>query len=202
MEKVETLFSKGESRFVAVGEIGIDLYWDKAFVKEQKEVFRRQLRLARQYDLPVVIHSRESFEEIYTLLVDENPMSENGKAEADSGKATQETLKRKPSRGIFHCFTGTGEQAQRAIALGFSLGIGGVVTFKNSGLDKVIEGIPLEHLVLETDAPYLAPVPFRGKRNQPDYLLKVAEKIASIKNISVEQVAEITTQNSINIFGT
>ena len=186
MTMVESLFARAETRFVAVGEIGIDLYWDKTFVKEQEEVFRRQLNLARQYNLPVVIHSRESFEEIYAILVDDNQKTEN----------------EKPSRGIFHCFTGTLDQANRAIALGFNLGIGGVVTFKNSGLDKVIEEISLEHLVLETDAPYLAPVPFRGKRNQPDYLLKVAEKIAEIKNTSLEQVAAITTENSIKIFGT
>jgi len=180
---VEKLFT--ERKFIAVGEIGIDLYWDKTFVKEQEEAFRRQIRLAEKYDIPVVIHSRESFEEIYAILVDENR------------KAVH-----KPSRGIFHCFTGTADQARRAIDLGFYLGIGGVVTFKNSGLDKVIADIPIEHLVLETDAPYLAPVPFRGKRNQPDYLLKVAEKIAAVKNKSLEEVAAVTTRNSITIFGT
>ena len=195
MEKVESLL-KSESKFVAIGEIGIDLYWDKTFVKEQEEVFRRQIRLARQLDLPVVIHSRESFEEIYSILLEENQNSNSV-----TGNSKPETVNRKPVRGIFHCFTGTLDQAQRAIALGFYLGIGGVVTFKNSGLDKVVAEIPLEHLVLETDAPYLAPVPFRGKRNQPDYILKVAEKIAGIKNCSLQQVADVTTQNSKSIFG-
>lgn len=166
--------------FAAIGEIGIDLYWDKTFVKEQGLVFRRQVELANQYKLPVVIHSRESFEEIYSIFL--------------------EAKKEKPF-GVFHCFTGSIDQAQRAIDLGFYLGIGGVVTFKNSGLDKVVAQIDLKHLVLETDAPYLAPVPFRGKRNQPAYILKVAEKIAEIKAVSVEEVARITTENSKIIFG-
>ncbi len=166
--------------FTAIGEIGIDLYWDKTFIKEQEEVFRRQIILANQYKLPVVIHSRESFEEIYSLLL--------------------QTKKEIPC-GIFHCFTGTREQAQRAIDIGFYLGIGGVITFKNSGLDKVLEEIDLQHIVLETDAPYLAPVPFRGKRNEPSYILHVAERIAAIKNIPLAEVARITTENSEKIFG-
>lgn len=170
-----------ERSFAAVGEIGIDLYWDKTVVKEQEEAFKRQIELANQYKLPVVIHSRESFEEIYTILL--------------------QTKKEIPC-GIFHCFTGTIDQAQRAIDLGFYLGIGGVVTFKNSGLDKVMREIDLQHVVLETDAPYLAPAPFRGKRNEPLYILKVAEKIAGIKNISLAEVARITTENSEKIFGT
>jgi TatD DNase family protein len=170
----------GERSFSAIGEIGIDLYWDKTFVKEQEEVFMKQVELANHYKLPVSIHSRESFEEIYKILL--------------------ETKKKNPC-GIFHCFTGNVDQAKRAIDLGFYLGIGGVVTFKNSGLDKVIAEIDLQHLVLETDAPYLAPVPFRGKRNVPAYLFKVAEKVAEIKNVSVEEVASITTENSKKIFG-
>jgi len=169
-----------ERAFAAIGEIGIDLYWDKTFVKEQEEVFRRQIELANQYKLPVAIHSRDSFEEIYTILL--------------------QTKKEIPC-GIFHCFTGTRDQAQRAIDLGFYLGIGGVLTFKNSGLDKVLEEIDLQHIVLETDAPYLAPAPFRGKRNEPSYILKVAEKIAAIKNIPLTEVARITTENSEKIFG-
>ncbi len=169
-----------ERKFAGVGEIGIDLYWDKTFVKEQEEVFKKQVELANHYKLPVIIHSRESFEEIYSILV--------------------ETKKEKPY-GIFHCFTGNADQAKHAISLGFYLGIGGVVTFKNSGLDKVVSEIDLQHIVLETDAPYLAPVPFRGKRNQPAYILKVAEKIAEIKSMSVEEVAGITTENSKIIFG-
>ncbi len=170
----------GERKFAGVGEIGIDLYWDKTYLKEQEDVFKKQIELANRYTLPIVIHSRESFEEIYEILL--------------------ETKKEKP-HGIFHCFTGNYDQAKRAIDLGFYLGIGGVVTFKNSGLDQTIAAIDMQHLVLETDAPYLAPVPFRGKRNQPAYLLKVAEKISAIKNISVEEVAKITTENSRMIFG-
>jgi TatD DNase family protein len=175
---VERQFS--ERTFAAVGEIGIDLYWDKTFVKEQESVFIRQVELSNHYKLPIVIHSRESFEEIYRVLLS--------------------SKKEKPF-GIFHCFTGNSDQAKRAIDLGFYLGIGGVVTFKNSGLDKVIAETELQHLVLETDAPYLAPVPFRGKRNVPVYILKVAEKVAEIKNLSVEKIAEITTENSKKIFG-
>ncbi len=169
-----------ERTFAGVGEIGIDLYWDKTFVKEQEEVFRRQVELANHYKFPIIIHSRDSFEEIYSILL--------------------ETKKEEPF-GIFHCFTGTNDQAQRAIDLGFYLGIGGVLTFKNSGLDKVIEKVDLKYLVLETDAPYLAPVPFRGKRNLPAYILKVAEKISEIKNIPLEEVARVTTENSSKIFG-
>jgi TatD DNase family protein len=176
-----------ENKFCAIGEIGIDLYWDKTFVKEQEECFIRQIELANHYHLPIAIHSRESFEEIYSILL--------------------QTKKEMPC-GIFHCFTGNIDQAKRAIAAGFYLGIGGVVTFskgvhsdKNSGLDKVVAEIDLQHIVLETDAPYLAPAPFRGKRNQPAYIVKVAEKISEIKNIPMEEVARITTENSKKIFG-
>ena len=169
-----------ERKYVAVGEIGMDLYWDKTFVKEQEIVFRRQIDLANKYKLPVSIHSRESFEELYTILLDK---------------------KKEAPCGVFHCFTGSVDQAKRAIDLGFYLGIGGVVTFKNSGLDKVIAEIDLEHLVLETDAPYLAPAPFRGKRNLPEYIIKVAERIAEIKGVPMEVVAKITTENSKKIFG-
>jgi TatD DNase family protein len=169
-----------ERGFAGIGEIGIDLFWDKTFIKEQEEAFRGQIELANRYKLPIVIHSRESFEEIYRILL--------------------ETKKKNPC-GIFHCFTGNADQAKRAVDIGFYLGIGGVVTFKNSGLDKVVAEMDLQNMVLETDAPYLAPVPFRGKRNVPAYLLKVAEKIAEIKNISVDEVAEVTTENSKKIFG-
>jgi TatD DNase family protein len=169
-----------QRKYYGVGEIGIDLYWDKTYVKEQTEVFKRQVELANQYKLPIIIHSRESFEEIYTVLL--------------------ETKKEEPY-GIFHCFTGTLDQAQRAIDLGFYLGIGGVVTFKKAGLAETIANIDLKYLVLETDAPYLAPVPFRGKRNLPAYIVKVAEKIAEVKNIPLEEVARITTENSKKIFG-
>lgn len=175
---VEKLLS--EHKYVAVGEIGMDLFWDKTFVKEQEIVFKKQVELANHYKLPLSIHSRDSFEEIFQILL---------------------STKKEMPCGIFHCFTGNAEQAKRAIDLGFYLGIGGVVTFKNSGLDKVIADIPLQHLVLETDAPYLAPVPFRGKRNLPVYIIKVAEKIAEIKNIPLEEVARITTENACTIFG-
>ena len=169
-----------ERRYSAVGEIGIDLYWDKTFVKEQEMVFRKQIELANHYKLPVSIHSRESFEEIYAILL--------------------ETKKEQPC-GVFHCFTGSVDQANRGTDLGFYLGVGGVVTFKNSGLDKTLSEVRLNNMVLETDAPYLAPVPHRGKRNLPIFLKFVAEKVATIKNIAVEEVAEITTENSKVIFG-
>ena len=178
MELVEKWLN--QRKFVAVGEIGIDLYWDKTFLEEQKEAFRIQVRMANERNLPIVIHTRESFDVTYDLL--------------------QKTRKDSP-HGIFHCFTGTEEQAKKAIGMGFMLGIGGVVTFKNSGVDKAIENIPLEHIVLETDAPYLAPVPYRGKRNDPAYILKVAEKLSEIYKCSVMEVAEITTANSKKIFG-
>ncbi len=168
-----------KEKFYAVGEIGIDLYWDKTYIKEQEIAFTRQLELAHQYQLPIVIHARESFDEIFKLLVQN---------------------KAQHPHGIFHCFTGNIEQARKIIDMGFYLGIGGVLTYKNSGLDKVIAEIDLSHLVLETDAPYLAPTPFRGKRNQPDYIVKVAEKIAEIKETTIENVAIITTENAQKIF--
>ncbi len=177
MKIVESWLEK--RKFVAIGEMGIDLYWDKTFVEEQKEVFRQQILLANQYSLPVVIHSRDSFEMIYELL--------------------QERPKEGPC-GIFHCFTGNADQAQRAIDLGFYLGIGGVLTFKNSGLDKVVENIDLRHLVLETDAPYLAPTPFRGKRNIPVYLKMIAEKLAMIHGKTLEEIGKITSENATKIF--
>jgi TatD DNase family protein len=168
-------------KFVAIGEIGIDLYWDKTFFVQQQDAFRKQIELARKYSIPYVIHSRSSFDEVMEIV---------SEFRNDNIKA------------IFHCFSGTVEQAQRVVEMGsFKLGIGGVVTFKNSGLDKVVEAIDLKHLVLETDAPYLAPVPHRGKRNEPVYLLSIAQKIADIKQISIEEVASITTRNSIEIFG-
>jgi TatD DNase family protein len=174
---VEEWLAKG--KFTAVGEMGIDLYWDKTFIEEQKIVFKRQVELANQYKLPIVIHTRDSFEVAYELL--------------------KETKKESPC-GIFHCFTGNVEQANRVIDMGFYLGIGGVVTFKNGGMDKVLPEIDLKNIVLETDAPYLAPVPFRGKRNEPAYLRKVAEKVAELKNCSAEEVAEITSKNAGKIF--
>jgi TatD DNase family protein len=166
-------------KFVAIGEIGIDLYWDKTFINQQLQAFETQIRWALEFGYPIVIHCRDAFNEIFEVL---------------------KSFKQLP-KSIFHCFSGTIEQANKIIELGnFKLGIGGVVTFKNSGLDKVIEQIGIEHLVLETDAPYLAPVPFRGKRNEPSYLLEVAKKIAEIKQISINEVAEITNKNAEFIF--
>jgi TatD DNase family protein len=168
-------------KFFAIGEIGIDLYWDKTFFEQQQDAFRTQINLAKKYNLPYVIHSRSSFNE--TMEIVNEFKNDNLKA-------------------IFHCFSGNVEQAEQVVSLGnFKLGIGGVVTFKNSGLDKVVEAIDLKHLVLETDAPYLAPMPYRGKRNDPNYLVFIAQKIAEIKNISLEEVAAITTQNSVEVFG-
>ncbi|MBA3704383.1 MAG: TatD family hydrolase [Bacteroidetes bacterium] len=168
-------------KFIAIGEIGIDLYWDKTFFEQQQDAFRKQIQLAKKYDLPYVIHSRNSFGEVMEIVNE---------------------FKNENIKAIFHCFSGNVEQAEQVIAAGnFKLGIGGVVTFKNSGLDKVVEAIDLKHLVLETDAPYLAPMPHRGKRNEPDYLLLIAKKIAEIKNISVDEVATVTTKNSRDVFG-
>ncbi|PTM04985.1 MAG: hydrolase TatD [Bacteroidetes bacterium] len=170
----------GQTKYFAVGEIGIDLYWDKTFITEQQEAFRRQIRKAKEMHLPIVIHCRDAFEETFEVL----------EAEADEQLF-----------GIFHCFTGNLEQAQRALALNLKLGIGGVVTFKNGGLDKVVAELKTEDLVLETDAPFLAPAPFRGKRNEPAYLEQIAQKIAEIHQISKEEVARITTENALKIFG-
>ncbi|NOX47677.1 MAG: TatD family hydrolase [Chlorobi bacterium] len=174
---VDEWLEKG--KFYGIGETGIDLYWDKTFFEEQKIAFGHQIELAKKYKLPIVIHSRDSFDEIYPIL---------------------ENLNSPELKGVFHCFTGNVEQAEKIIALGLKLGIGGVLTFKNSGLDKVIEQINLDHIILETDSPYLTPVPFRGKRNQSSYINYVAEKLAIIKNISKEQVAETTSRNAIQLF--
>jgi len=165
--------------FAAIGEIGIDLYWDKTFIKEQQLAFKTQIEWALKYNYSIIIHCRDAFDEIYAIL---------------------KSFKQLP-KGIFHCFSGNLEQANKIIELGnFKLGIGGVLTFKNSGLDKVVEQLDLHHLVLETDAPYLAPVPFRGKRNEPVYLLEVAKKLAEIKNCSIQQIADTSTQNAEFIF--
>ena len=167
-------------KFYGIGEIGIDLYWDKTYIKEQSEAFRQQIKIAKSKNIPIVIHLRNSFKEVYKVV----------KEEQDG------TLS-----GIFHCFTGSEKEAKKIIDLGFKLGIGGVVTFKNAGLDQVIGKIGLEHLVLESDAPYLAPVPKRGRRNESSYLVYVARKVAEIYDIPVEKVAEITTINARNVFG-
>jgi len=166
--------------WVAVGEIGLDFYWDRTFEREQYEVFRQQIRWALQYDIPIVIHSRDSMAESIEVVREEK-----------QGKL----------RGIFHCFSGDGQAARAVMGLGFYLGIGGVLTYKNSGLPDAIREIPLECMVLETDAPYLSPVPFRGKRNESSYLTYIAAKLAEVKGISVEEVARITTENAQKIFG-
>lgn len=169
-----------QRKFVAIGEIGIDLFWDKTTLEIQKIAFKRQIQLAKKYKLPIVIHCRESFDEIFEVL---------------------ESEKSDDLFGIFHCFTGDYAQAQRAISYQMKLGIGGVVTFKNGKIDTFLNQIDLKHLVLETDAPYLAPVPYRGKRNESNYVRLVAEKIAELYQIPIEEVARITTVNSKAIFG-
>jgi len=169
-----------KEQFAAIGEIGLDYYWDTAFVKEQKEAFNIQMDWALAFGLPIVIHTRESMTDGIQMV----KARQNGSL-----------------RGIFHCFGGTKEEAEQIIDLGFYLGIGGVATFKKSTLPEVLRHIPLEHMVLETDAPYLAPVPYRGKRNESAYIPLIGTKIAEIKNCSVEEVAAITTRNAERIFG-
>lgn len=169
-----------KEKFVAVGEIGIDLYWDKSTLSMQEDAFRKQVELAKKYKLPIAIHVRDSFDEVLAI-VDE--MNDNNLS------------------GVFHCFTGNEAQANHIINYGgFKLGIGGVVTFKNSGLDKTLRSISIEHLILETDSPYLAPTPYRGKRNESSYVLLVAEKLAEIYGKSLEDIAENTTQNAKELF--
>ena len=168
-----------QRKFVAVGEIGIDLYWDKSTLKQQQEAFRTQIQWAKRYKLPIVIHCRDAFDEIFEILEEE---------------------KSEDLFGIFHCFTGTLEQAHRAISYNMKLGIGGVVTFKNGKIDQFLSQIDLKHIVLETDAPYLAPVPYRGKRNESAYILEVLEKLSLIYGKSKAQITRITTANSKDIF--
>ena len=165
--------------YVAIGEIGIDLYWDKTYLKQQQEAFEFQIRLAIKNDLPIVIHCREAFDEIFEILDKEN---------CDK------------LRGVFHCFTGTLEQANRAIQLGFKLGIGGVVTFKNGGIDKFLNRIDLNHIVVETDSPYLAPVPYRGKRNESSYITYVIDKLSEIYGLPIKKIASVTTKNAEKVF--
>lgn len=175
---VEEQFKKRS--FYAVGEIGIDLYWDKTTLEIQKVAFKRQIQLAKKYKLPIVIHCRDAFDEIFDVL---------------------ETEKSDDLFGIFHCFTGTLEQAQKAISYNMKLGIGGVVTFKNGKIDTFLNQIPLQHIVLETDSPYLAPAPFRGKRNESSYLTLVCKKLSEIYGVSEEEIAKVTTENSKEVFG-
>ena len=166
-------------KFIAIGEIGIDLYWDKTFITEQEIAFKKQIDWALEYNYSIVIHCRNAFDEIFTIL---------------------QSYSKLP-KGIFHCFSGDVEQAQKILALkNFKLGIGGVVTFKNSGLDKVVETISIEDIVLETDSPYLAPMPYRGKRNESSYIPLIAKKVAELKNISIEEVENVTTNNANFIF--
>ena len=165
--------------FCAIGEIGIDLYWDKTFLKEQQEAFAWQIQLAKKHKLPIVIHCREAFEEVFEVL---------------------ESEKGDDLFGIFHCFTGTEEQAHRAIGYGLHLGIGGVVTFKNGKLDQFLKNIDLQHLVLETDSPYLAPVPYRGKRNESAYIVQVMQKLSDIYALPESEIERITNANATKIF--
>ncbi len=166
-------------KFYAIGEAGIDLYWDKTHEKEQRTALEFQFDLAIQHNLPVVIHTRNSMDIVLSMI---------------------EARKDARIRGIFHCFSGNSEQAGRAVRLGFLLGIGGVVTYKNSGLQSVVEQTQLEHLVLETDAPWLTPVPNRGKRNEPAYIPLIAQKIAEIKGVSLQEVADTTSRNGRRMF--
>ena len=168
------------NEFVAVGEIGMDLYWDKTFLREQQRVLDKQIEWALEYGLPVVLHCREAFDHIYNVL-----------------KPYQQT----PLKGIFHSFTGTSEEACRIMEFAdFMIGINGVVTFKKSTLPEVLKNIPLERIVLETDSPYLTPVPFRGKRNESRYIPLIAQKIAELTGLETKKIEEITTQNALNLF--
>jgi TatD DNase family protein len=168
------------NKIFAIGEIGMDLYWDKTFEHAQREVFIAQIELAKELSLPIVIHCRKAFDETLAIL-----------------KAAQD----QNLRGIFHCFSGSLQQARQIIDLGFYLGIGGVLTYKNAGLAEVVKEIDLAHLVLETDSPYLSPVPFRGKPNESSYLIHVAEKLATLKSCTLAEIAEQTTANSKKVFG-
>jgi TatD DNase family protein len=174
---VEQWLSK--RKFIAVGEMGTDLYWDKTFWEQQKEAFVIQVNWAKKYGLPIVIHCRESIDETIELLA---------------------PLLDKNLTGIFHCFSGNAEQAKKIVDVGFYLGIGGVATFKNGGLDSVLPTVPLDRIVLETDSPYLAPVPYRGKRNEPSYIPLIADKVAGIMKVTVDELKTATTQNALEIF--
>ena len=167
-------------KFYAIGEIGIDLYWDKNHLKEQLIAFRTQIKLAKKYKLPIVIHCREAFDEVFQILEEE---------------------KSEDLFGIFHCFTGTYEQALKAISYNMKLGIGGVVTYKNGKIDQFLNQIDLKHIVLETDSPYLAPIPYRGKRNESSYVVAVLDKLAQIYSLTADEIASITTANSKAVFG-
>ncbi|MCK5677366.1 MAG: TatD family hydrolase [Flavobacteriaceae bacterium] len=169
-----------ERKFYAVGEIGIDLYWDKSFLQKQQDAFKIQIAWAKENNLPIVIHCRDAFDEIFEILEEE---------------------KSDDLFGIFHCFTGNLEQAKQAISYGMKLGIGGVVTFKNGKIDQFLNEIPIKNIVLETDSPYLAPTPYRGKRNESSYLLNILDKLVDIYKLTPQEIAKKTTQNSIDVFG-
>lgn len=168
-----------ERKIYAIGEIGIDLFWDKTYLKQQQEAFRTQITWAKEKNLPIVIHCRDAFDEVFEILEQE---------------------KSKDLFGIFHCFTGSLEQAKLAISYHMKLGIGGVVTFKNGGIDKFLNEIPLNNIVLETDSPYLAPTPYRGKRNESSYLINILDKLVDIYGLPPKEIAQITTQNSKDVF--
>lgn len=176
----EWLFDRMEYTFCAVGEIGLDYYWDTTYKTQQQEAFKQQIAWAKELNIPVAVHCRDAMDDILDIL-----------EETSKGKLT----------GVLHCFTGTKEQAERAVNLGFYLGIGGVVTFKNGGLDKTLTDINVSHLILETDAPYLAPMPYRGKRNESAFVSLIAQKLADVKHLTVEEVAGITTSNALKLFG-
>ena len=178
LSHVEEMLAKRS--FFAVGEIGIDLYWDKSTLGIQQEAFKYQIQLAKKYKLPIVIHCREAFDEIFEVL------------ESEKGDDLY---------GIFHCFTGTKEQAEKAISYHMKLGIGGVITFKNGKIDQFLKDIDIKHIVLETDSPYLAPIPYRGKRNESAYITEIVDKLTTIYGLSFDEIASITTQNSKDVFG-
>jgi TatD DNase family protein len=164
-------------KFVAIGEIGLDFYWDKTFTNQQYDSFHKQIDLALEHDMPIIIHSRNAIDECIAVVKEYTGI-----------------------KGVFHCFSGDEEQAEKIIDLDFMLGIGGVITFKNAGLDKVIAKVGLSNVILETDAPYLAPVPFRGKRNEPSYIKLIAEKLSTLCHCSIEEVGELTTENAKKLF--
>lgn len=179
-ELAHVISELAKRKFAAIGEIGIDLFWDKSFLKQQQTVFLKQIQLAKQYKLPINIHCRDAFDEVFEILEQE---------------------KSAELWGIFHCFTGDFNQAKQAISCGMKLGIGGVATFKNGKIDQFLKEIDLKNIVLETDAPYLAPIPYRGKRNESSYIKLIAEKLSEIYELPIEDIAAITTQNSKDVFG-
>ncbi len=170
----------GKRKFIAIGEIGLDFYWDKTFAKEQHIVFETQMQWALDLQLPIAIHTRNAMGETIEAV---KPFAKKG------------------LRGVFHCFSGSKESAEQIIGMGFHLGLGGVLTYKNAGVAEAVKDIPMEYIVLETDAPYLAPVPFRGKTNEPAYMIEVAKKLAEIKSLPLHEIAAITTSNAEKLFG-